>query len=134
MDPDIKMFRPKMTHKPYLLITLSTKPLGLEEGVGIACQYVLATRRRSRKRAKDQEAETKKGGGDTSIRIKNGRGEMAGNEQIPGDEGKDVFHAAGTKEFDVEHMKGTKRKPESSQEAGRGRKRVRVVRTAKPAR
>lgn len=42
-------FRPKMTHHPYLQITLSTTPIGLEEGESgrsVTCQYVLAKRKR----------------------------------------------------------------------------------------
>ena len=38
-----------MTHHPYLQITLSTSPLGLEDGEAgrnVSCQYVLAKRKR----------------------------------------------------------------------------------------
>lgn len=38
--------RPKMTHRPYLQITLSTRPLGLEKGRNVTCQTVLVGRRR----------------------------------------------------------------------------------------
>ena len=39
--------RPKMIHKPYLQITLSTRPLGLEDTKqNTTCQYVIAKRRR----------------------------------------------------------------------------------------
>ncbi|KAK8864221.1 hypothetical protein IAR55_001467 [Kwoniella newhampshirensis] len=37
--------KPKMTHCPYLQITLSTRPLGLEEKRNVTCQYVLAKRK-----------------------------------------------------------------------------------------
>ncbi|WWD17481.1 hypothetical protein CI109_101922 [Kwoniella shandongensis] len=37
--------KPKMTHSPYLQITLSTRPLGLEEKRNVSCQYVLARRK-----------------------------------------------------------------------------------------
>lgn len=38
-----------MTHHPYLEITLSVHPLGLEKERDVTCQYVLAQRRRRRK-------------------------------------------------------------------------------------
>lgn len=40
-----------MVHRPYLQITLSTRPLGLEEGIkgrNITCQYVMVRRRKNR--------------------------------------------------------------------------------------
>jgi hypothetical protein len=36
-----------MTHHPYLTITLSTKPLGLEKNRNTTCQYVLSRRQRN---------------------------------------------------------------------------------------
>ncbi|KAK4686428.1 hypothetical protein P7C73_g3700, partial [Tremellales sp. Uapishka_1] len=38
--------KPKMTHQPYLKITLSTRPLGLEKQRNVTCQYVMIRRRR----------------------------------------------------------------------------------------
>jgi len=41
--------RPKMTHRPFLQITLSPKPLGVElgeEGRSVTCQYTLIKRRK----------------------------------------------------------------------------------------
>lgn len=35
-----------MTHRPYLEITLSTRPLGLEEQQNVTCQYIITGRRR----------------------------------------------------------------------------------------
>jgi hypothetical protein len=43
--------RPKMTHRPFLQITLSCRPIGLElgeEGRNITCQYTLIKRRRGK--------------------------------------------------------------------------------------
>lgn len=43
--------RPKMVHRPFLQITLSTKPLGLEQGPkgrNVTCQYVMVRRRKSK--------------------------------------------------------------------------------------
>lgn len=40
-----------MTHRPYLQITLSTRPLGLEEGTkgrNVTCQYVMVRRRKTK--------------------------------------------------------------------------------------
>jgi hypothetical protein len=34
-----------MTHRPFLQITLSTKPLGLEKEHNVTCQYVMSKRR-----------------------------------------------------------------------------------------
>ena len=45
-----------MTHNPYLQVTLSAKPLGLEANLGVTCQYVLAPRHRS-KSGKGDKAE-----------------------------------------------------------------------------
>jgi hypothetical protein len=47
--------RPKMKHQPYMQITLSTKPLGLEEGVkgrNVTCQYVMIRRKKSNAQSK----------------------------------------------------------------------------------
>lgn len=44
-------YRPKMVHRPYLQITLSTRPLGLEEGSkgrNVTCQYIIVRRRKSK--------------------------------------------------------------------------------------
>lgn len=43
--------RPKMTHHPYLEITLSARPLGLESERDTTCQYLLVRRRRNRGKA-----------------------------------------------------------------------------------
>ena len=40
-----------MTHRPYLQITLSTRPLGLEAQKNVTCQYVLARRNRKGRKA-----------------------------------------------------------------------------------
>ncbi|ORY32570.1 hypothetical protein BCR39DRAFT_522914 [Naematelia encephala] len=40
--------QPKMTHQPFLQITLSTSPLGWESRRGVTCQYVMVRRRRPR--------------------------------------------------------------------------------------
>lgn len=43
--------RPKMKHQPFMQITLSTRPLGLEEGVkgrNVTCQYVMTRRKKPR--------------------------------------------------------------------------------------
>ncbi len=53
MADAVDLCRPKMTHNPFLQITLSTKPLGLEAGVEVTCQYVLASRKRSRGKRKN---------------------------------------------------------------------------------
>jgi hypothetical protein len=50
MDRNKLTFRPKMKHRPFLQITLSSKPLGLEEGPqgrNVTCQYVMVRRKRS---------------------------------------------------------------------------------------
>ncbi|GMK57282.1 hypothetical protein CspeluHIS016_0401160 [Cutaneotrichosporon spelunceum] len=44
--------KPKMTHRPFLQITLSTRPLGLEQGRtgrNVTCQTVFVARRRGRR-------------------------------------------------------------------------------------
>ncbi|GFZ44156.1 hypothetical protein JCM24511_01877 [Saitozyma sp. JCM 24511] len=43
--------KPKMTHHPYLEITLSARPLGLESERDTTCQYLLVRRRRNRGKA-----------------------------------------------------------------------------------
>ena len=40
-----------MIHHPYLQVTLSTRPLGLESQRGVTCQYVLVPRHRKSKKA-----------------------------------------------------------------------------------
>ena len=47
--------RPRMVHRPYLQITLSTQPLGLEvgpKGRNVTCQYVMVRRRKPRSNTK----------------------------------------------------------------------------------
>ena len=48
-----EMGSPKMTHRPFLQITLSTRPLGLEKEKNITCQYLLANRRRNPRKSLD---------------------------------------------------------------------------------
>ncbi|RSH81562.1 hypothetical protein EHS25_006184 [Saitozyma podzolica] len=43
--------KPKMTHHPYLEITLSARPLGLESELDTTCQYLTVPRRRNRGKA-----------------------------------------------------------------------------------
>ncbi|EIW70864.1 hypothetical protein TREMEDRAFT_61376 [Tremella mesenterica DSM 1558] len=47
--------KPKMSHHPWLEITLSTSPLGLEKEYGVTCQYVLTGRKRSKKGRKNMD-------------------------------------------------------------------------------
>lgn len=56
-------FRPKMTHYPYLEITLSTHPLGLEKEPDTSCQYIVAARNRNRRGANDAKDGAEKEGG-----------------------------------------------------------------------
>lgn len=54
------IYRPKMKHQPYMQITLSTKPLGLEEGVkgrNVTCQYVMTRRKKPRMQRRVTKAE-----------------------------------------------------------------------------
>jgi hypothetical protein len=54
-------FRPKMKHRPFLQITLSTKPLGLEEGPqgrNVTCQYVMIRRKKSASKTKTSTTTT----------------------------------------------------------------------------
>jgi hypothetical protein len=100
-----------MTHNPYLEITLSTKPLGLEAGWGVACQYVLATRRRTRGNRKGEDAEE----------VDNGATKVddeatKGIEIVEEDAGVAQDRQGGG-------QMGKKRKADASQEAGRGKKR-----------
>ncbi|WRT66169.1 uncharacterized protein IL334_003122 [Kwoniella shivajii] len=52
-----KLDRPKMTHHPYLSITLSTKPLGLEEKRNVTMQYVLVKKKNRGKKGKGKTAD-----------------------------------------------------------------------------
>jgi hypothetical protein len=55
MDRNKLTSRPKMKYRPFLQITLSTKPLGLEEGPqgrNITCQYVMIRRKKSASKTK----------------------------------------------------------------------------------
>jgi hypothetical protein len=101
-----------MIHRPYLQITLSTQPLGLEEGAkgrNVTCQYVM-TRRKKTKSAQV---------GDVGV----GTDITKGNA-----EGKGRGQAGGTKDGGhgdkAAKDKGIKRKSESSQpvDASRGGK------------
>lgn len=49
--PVTDQLRPKMTHHPYLEITLSARPLGLESERDTTCQYLTVRRRRNRGKA-----------------------------------------------------------------------------------
>ncbi len=53
-----------MLHRPYLQVTLSTVPLGLEKGRNVTCQTVFVGRRRgSRGKGKGKENEDGEGDG-----------------------------------------------------------------------
>ncbi|CAK9786144.1 hypothetical protein CC85DRAFT_283745 [Cutaneotrichosporon oleaginosum] len=55
--------KPKMTHRPYLQITLSTRPLGLEKGRNVTCQTVYVGRRRgTRGKGKGRGGDKDEGG------------------------------------------------------------------------
>ncbi|BEI84124.1 hypothetical protein CcaverHIS002_0407280 [Cutaneotrichosporon cavernicola] len=61
--------KPKMTHRPYLEITLSTQPLGLEKGRNVTCQTVFVERRRGSRgkgKSKTEEGDEDGGGGHNS--------------------------------------------------------------------
>ncbi|ORX36866.1 hypothetical protein BD324DRAFT_627488 [Kockovaella imperatae] len=47
--------RPKMRHRPYLKITLSTRPLDLEKQKNTTCQYVLVGRSRGKTKGRSTE-------------------------------------------------------------------------------
>jgi hypothetical protein len=53
-----------MKHQPYMQITLSTRPLGLEEGVkgrAVTCQYAMVRRKKSSSRPKTTAGISKEG-------------------------------------------------------------------------
>jgi len=53
-----------MKHQPYMQITLSTRPLGLEEGVrgrNITCQYVMTRRKNSNTKSKMETGASNEG-------------------------------------------------------------------------
>jgi hypothetical protein len=53
-----------MKHQPYMQITLSTRPLGLEEGVkgrNVTCQYVMTCRKNSKIKPKINAGASKEG-------------------------------------------------------------------------
>ena len=91
-----------MKHQPYMQITLSTRPLGLEEGVkgrNVTCQYVMVRRKNPNSKPKTTAGISKEGEGmDTA---------QPPNQDKSGLE-KDVDNQA-------EKDKGEKRKMGSSQ-------------------
>lgn len=103
-----------MIHRPYLQITLGTKPLGLEvgpKGRNVTCQYVMVRRRKSKPKSKA---------------VDNGAEQPAtGSEQLPTaiatEEQADVDNV---KEIGKKGAKAVKRKAGNSQssEATRGGK------------
>lgn len=101
-----------MTHNLFLQITLSTKPLGLEEGIGMTCQYVLAARRRG-------HGKNKKGleGGDEIADVDN----AAEGEEAVANNGLEVEKAGRGKEERVK-----KRKVGASQESRGSKKRAKA--------
>ena len=52
-----------MTHRPYLQITLSTRPLGLEKNQNVTCQHALRKRGRSGKTKGEKQHSEKKAAG-----------------------------------------------------------------------
>ena len=104
--------RPKMTHHPYLQITLSTSPLGLEAGEAgrnVTCQYIMAKRKRG--------AATKNSVAEDVAK------ELIATEKGEGDEarprGKTVPQRAPPKARDPGSLvKGQKRKSETDPESG----------------
>ena len=65
-----------MIHHPYLEITLSTKPLGLEEKRDVTLQYVVTRRKKSR------ESKTK-ADKDTDIANTDALEDVAGEKEVP---------------------------------------------------
>ena len=107
---DQVLSRPKMTHKPFLRLTLSTAPLGSEVNVGVTCQYVLAKRKRSRG----------KGEGKQTIE---GASQRNGDLADPGIRAIDDGFQDEQKRTKI-RQSDKKRKAGASQEIPRGRKRV----------
>lgn len=90
-----------MKHRPFLQITLSTRPLGLEEGVkgrNITCQYVMVRRKKSK-----SKTNTNKG----SVASNDGNGDDTNDSTVQVKVGK----------MDPK-SKGEKRKSEGSQGSG----------------
>lgn len=49
--------RPKMTHRPYLQITLATRPLDLDQAQNVTCQYIMTKGRNRPSAGSDGEIE-----------------------------------------------------------------------------
>lgn len=112
-----------MSHRPFLQITLSTQPLGLEEGVkgrNVTCQYVMVRRKKAKSKMKSSEAET---AGARGVKDDHPTVAVHTEEEAQKKSGShDKNRAGGDKTKD----KGIKRKSESSQpldEARGGKKR-----------
>jgi len=134
-----------MTHNPYLQVTLSTKPLGLEAAVGVTCQYVLARRRRNRGNGKSEakigseleEVVIPKDGERSEAEDENNSMAASGREGVRGraeeDEDHDpVSEAQKVIAEDGTRQSGSKRKSSSSQEPPKPKKRLKAPKKAKP--
>jgi len=75
-------FRPKMLHRPFLQITLCTRPLDLEdgpEGRNVSCQYITMRRRKNKNKGKGMG--TQGGEADSEVAEQPGGGTTAGQSQ-----------------------------------------------------
>lgn len=104
-----------MTHYPYLEITLSTQPLGLDKDTDTSCQYILAARHRNRGTGKDGKENEDDEGHDQTM-----PGIEAAGQSIPvakvgkTPESKDEDIAMdGQEKVDAKGVKGKKRKSKS---------------------
>ena len=82
-----------MTHRPYIQITLSPRPLGLEkgeEGRNVTCQYTLIKRRRGKGGSVSEESDVEEGDVQGGLRVAEATADMGMGMGIDLDDEEDL--------------------------------------------